>query len=104
MGKKGFLDGYKTYNPEKEGFGDPDSWRKAFNERMGFEEATIIIGNNDPYSVLGVSKTATFAEIKKAFRKLAMEYHPDKNLDRDTTKEMQQIIAAYTILEKKFNA
>ena len=35
----------------------------------------------DPYKILGVKKTASEAEIKKQFKKMAMKYHPDKNKD-----------------------
>ena len=54
----------------------------------------------DYYEVLGVSKTADAAAIKKAYRKLAKKYHPDANMKNgiDTTRKMQQILEAYRIL------
>lgn len=49
----------------------------------------------DHYSVLGVTKTATPDEIKKAYRKLASQHHPDKGGD---TAKFQQIQEAYAVL------
>jgi len=49
----------------------------------------------DHYSVLGVSKTATPDEIKKAYRKLASQHHPDKGGD---TAKFQQLQEAYAVL------
>lgn len=54
---------------------------------------------SDFYSVLGVSKTATEADIKKAYRKLAMKHHPDKNKgDKSSEKKFKEINEAYETL------
>ena len=45
----------------------------------------------DLYSVLGLSKTATQAEIKKAYIKLAKEWHPDRNKDPKAKDKFSQI-------------
>ena len=50
----------------------------------------------DPYKVLGVSRDASDDEIKRAYRRLAKEYHPDRNPgDAAAAQKMQQINAAY---------
>lgn len=53
----------------------------------------------DYYQVLGVSKSATQDEIKKAYRKLALKYHPDKNKDNpDAEKKFKEVSEAYEVL------
>ena len=55
----------------------------------------------DPYSVLGVSQSASQEEIKRAYRKKAREYHPDLHPDDPrATEKMQQVNEAYTILSQ----
>lgn len=50
------------------------------------------------YEILGISSTATKDEIKKAYRKLALQYHPDKNKSSDAHERFIEINEAYLIL------
>ncbi len=53
----------------------------------------------DYYKILGVEKTASSDEIKKAYRKLALKYHPDKNPDNKAAEEQfKKISEAYAVL------
>ncbi|HEV2605959.1 MAG TPA: molecular chaperone DnaJ [Microvirga sp.] len=57
------------------------------------------MSKRDYYEVLGVEKTASEAELKSAFRKLAMKYHPDKNPgDKDAEVQFKEINEAYQTL------
>ena len=60
--------------------------------------------NTDPYSVLGVSKTATQDEIRNAYRKLAKSLHPDLNPgNKQAEQRFKEVAAAYELIgdEKK---
>lgn len=50
------------------------------------------------YSLLGVERGATEADIKKAYRKLAMEFHPDRNSDPTAEAKFKEITEAYEVL------
>jgi DnaJ-class molecular chaperone len=60
----------------------------------------------DPYTVLGVPKAATAADIKKAFRRLAKKYHPDQSTEPKAKDRFAEVGSAYEILgdEKKRGA
>ena len=65
------------------------------------------MAHNDYYKTLGISKTASEAEIKKAYKKLAMQYHPDRNRgDKKAEERFKEVNEAYQVLsdpEKKKN-
>lgn len=56
------------------------------------------MANKDYYSILGISKNATESDIKKAYRKLALEYHPDRNKSKDASEKFKEITKAYEVL------
>lgn len=57
------------------------------------------MAKRDYYEVLGVSKTATPAELKSAYRKLAIKYHPDKNPDnKEAEEKFKEAAEAYDVL------
>ena len=57
------------------------------------------MSQRDYYEVLGVSRTASAAEIKKAYRKLALKYHPDRNQgDEEAVGRFKEASEAFDVL------
>ncbi|XP_014861414.1 PREDICTED: dnaJ homolog subfamily B member 9-like [Poecilia mexicana] len=58
----------------------------------------LILAKKDYYDILGVPKGATERQIKKAFHRLAMKFHPDKNKSPDAEVRFREIAEAYEVL------
>lgn len=77
--------------------------------RQRQESATAAQTEEQYYAVLGLEKGADFTEIKKAYRKLSMQYHPDKvghlgeEFKKIAEEKMKEINVAYGHFEKKFS-
>ena len=57
------------------------------------------MAKRDYYEVLGVDKSASAEEIKKAYRKMAIKYHPEKNPgDKDAEEKFKEAAEAYDVL------
>ena len=55
----------------------------------------------DYYGVLNISRNATEEEIRKAYRKLALKFHPDKNKNADAEEKFKEVAEAYEVLSDK---
>nr|GMD36676.1 DnaJ protein P58IPK homolog [Ipomoea batatas] len=67
---------------------------------MRAERSLKLSQRKDWYKILGISKTSSASEIKKAYKKLALQWHPDKNADNSEEAEakFREIAAAYEVL------
>src|SRR5512145_2361815 len=65
----------------------------------GRSDATMAVNFRDYYEALGVSRTASEEDVKKAYRKLARKYHPDVNPgDKGAEEKFKEITEAYEVL------
>ncbi|CAA6661818.1 unnamed protein product [Spirodela intermedia] len=67
---------------------------------MRAERSLKMSQRKDWYKILGISRTASIAEIKRAYKKLALQWHPDKNVDNreEAEAKFREIAAAYEVL------
>ncbi|KAL1351917.1 hypothetical protein HN51_015803 [Arachis hypogaea] len=67
---------------------------------MRAEKALKLSKRKDYYKILGISKTASASEIKRAYKKLALQWHPDKNVENreEAEAKFREIAAAYEVL------
>ena len=65
------------------------------------EECKRIIEKKDYYDILGIEKTADEAQIKKAYRKLAIKFHPDKNKAKNAEEAFKKVNQAFSVLSDK---
>ena len=54
----------------------------------------------DYYAILGVSRDAGADDVKKAYRKMALKFHPDKNKASDAEERFKEIAEAYRVLSE----
>ncbi len=55
----------------------------------------------DYYKILGLSRSATDDDVKKAYRKMALRFHPDKNKSAGAEEKFKEIAEAYEVLSDK---
>ncbi|KAL0346335.1 UNVERIFIED_CONTAM: Chaperone protein dnaJ A7A, chloroplastic [Sesamum radiatum] len=74
----------------------PWSWPSS-RLRPRFSASATVNGRRNHYDVLGVSSNASSTEIKRAFRLLALKYHPDVNKEGGANEDFKSIRLAYDV-------
>lgn len=95
---KGLLDGYKTYDPQEEGYGNSYEWKKNFRKRMTKEDALAFLKDDDPWVVLQIRPGSSKEAIQTAWKRLCKLWHPDINKAENALDMQQRINAAYDAL------
>jgi hypothetical protein len=105
MAKRSPLEGYRTYNPRKEGYGSVQDWAAAFDTRMGREEAARVLKDDDPLVIMGFTAMPSMDELKRQYRKLIMANQAGTRFDASQAEQdaLKKIIAAYCTLEDSIN-
>ena len=70
---------------------------------LTYDKSLLLVNTYQAVKVLNVNQNATQEEIKAAYRKRALEVHPDKNQDKNEDSEFKKITEAYTYLKKNHN-
>ena len=101
--------GYGYGGTTGSGYGGSQSSGGSYGGYSGGSQGSAK-SKRDPYEILGLSKDATFNEIKKKYRELVKKYHPDilmgkgadEEIIQEGTKKLQEINEAYKILKERF--
>ncbi len=85
-----YNDSYGNYGYDDNGYS---------NDYDSYNDTNTGTATYDPYEVLGLTKGATYNEVKKAYRKLSKKYHPDINHAPDAEEKFKEIDNAYQTLK-----
>ncbi len=88
---------YGSYDTST-GMGTPEEWKSIFDEVWSHQNCIDIIKEDSPLGILGLTLSATWEQIKSAYRSLILINHPDKGGDLEKCKKIN---AAYSLLKEQ---